>query len=863
LTVELCTDSPGSVLTSKFAVPAPPAFMVDRPALRERISEGVRGPMTLVTGLAGSGKTQLLASWVRTAAVPWPIVWFTVEPGDEHAFWTYLVEGLRRVGVPVPPPPGAAAGAPFLARLAAALDEWPTPIVLVLDGASQLPGRDWATGLEFLSSHVDGLRLVLSGRWDPPLPTYRYRLAGQLREIRTADLAFRPDEAARLLDLHGVAVGDGQIAELLEHTEGWAAGIRLYAAAVQESAGVTGRTPILTGRESSIAEYFLGEVLRHQPPAIRRFLLETSMLGTFTAEFAAAVTARADAGRLLAELTRENAFVQAIGDGTGLYRYHRLFAELLRAQMAWAEPDQISLVHLRAAEWLYARGRLADAVAHSQQAGDWAGAATMVIEDYAVGQLVLEGSAGRLGSIFADLPEHLTSAEGALVRSALFFGDGDHLRAAEQFGVASKLLTVYGAACGSGLTLAFHLMQMLTLVVSPNPEQVEELAPVVQTFLSIMPARARDRHPELPMLVRAAEGAARSAYSAGDETVAALADAVACAPPGAEFVKIECLGRLALTEAYQGRLGRAESHARQALTLAGECGVSRERWPVAAEVALAWTALERYEIDIADRHLRAAAGSHGPTAAAYAIVKARRLQIRGETRQVMRVLVAAAADAEGQPRWLAREITLSRVRLLTVAGKTAEAAALIAEVADPSAPDVAVCRAALLCAQGRAGEAREVVTAVTRTAGVARPIQLDAWLLLAMLASREDEAAARDALRQALQVAAPESYRRPVHQVWNELRRLFRDEEPHALSQRAGFPAADAAATIPIVVESLSKRELDVLRGMAEMLPTEEIAATMFVSVNTVKTHVRNILRKLSASRRNEAVRRARSLKLI
>ncbi|MCY1136858.1 LuxR C-terminal-related transcriptional regulator [Actinoplanes sp. Pm04-4] len=873
MSIEPSADSAGSLLNSKFAVPAPPPFMVDRPALADRLTEGVQGPLTLVTGLAGSGKTQLLASWARSGAVRWPIVWIAVEPGDERGatFWTYLIEGLRRVGVrvpaQVPAAPGAAAGRPFLARVAAALAACPTPVVLVLDGASQLAGRDWAAGLEFLQSHASGLRLVLSGRWDPPLPLYRYRLAGELSEIRTADLAFRADEAARLLELHGVTPTGDQVAELLDRTEGWAAGIRLYASARQGCADPA-VWPGLTGNESSVAEYFIGEVLRFQPPVMRRFLLETSVLDTFTAEFAAAVTGRADAGRLLAGLTRENAFIQPVGDGTGLYRYHHLFADLLRAQLAWAEPDQVALLHGRAADWLFAHGRLADAVAQCARAGDWETAATMVIEDFAVGQLVIEGSAGRLGGVLAGLPQHQTVPETVLVRAALTYGDGDHLRAAEQFAYASKLLAVHGSACGDGLTLAFHLMQLLTLPVGPEPEQVEELAPVVKAFLAVTPERLRTRHPELRMLVHAAEGVARGAYSAGDETVDALAEAVATAPPGAELVKIDCLGRLAVTEAYRGWLGRAETYARQALDLAAECGLSRDRWPAAAEVALAWVALERYDIDAADRHLRAAqplcaTGSDGPAALACAVVKARRLQIRGETRQVMSVLVAAGENGDEPPRWLSREIALSRIRLLITAGRTAEAAELLAGLPATGTADVAVTRAALLMAQGESGPAQDIATAVTRACGVPRPVVLEAWLLLAMLAEGADDAAAREALRRALTVAAPESYRRPVHQVWNELRRLLRDEERSAVQQRVLSGAAGPAVAEPIVVEALSRRELDVLRGMAEMLPTEEIAASMYVSVNTVKTHVRNILRKLSASRRNEAVRRARSLKLI
>jgi LuxR family transcriptional regulator, maltose regulon positive regulatory protein len=871
LSMELNADTPGSILTSKFAVPASPPFMVDRPALAGRLTEGVQGPLTVVTGLAGSGKTQFLASWVRSEAVPWPIVWITLEQGDERSsnFWNYLVEGLRRIGVPVPVAPGAAVGRPFLVRLAAALGECPTPVVVVLDGASHLAGNSWAAGLEFLLSHASGLRLVLSGRWDPPLALYRYRLAGELYEVRTADLAFRPEEAARLLELHGVHLAEQQLTELMHRTEGWAAGIRLYAAALQGSTGPDQVPPGLTGHESSVAEYFVGEVLRHQSPVMRRFLLETSVLDTFTADFAAAVTTRPDAGRILAVLTRENAFIQPVGEGTGLYRYHRLFAELLRAQVAWAEPDQVALLHRRAADWLYAHGRLADAVAHSRRAGDWAGAARMVIEDCAIGLLVVEGSTGRLGSAFAGLPEHLTVPEAVLVRAALTYGDGDPLCAAEQYEYANKLFTVYGSGCGSGFTLALNLMRLLTLAVSPEPEQVEDLAPAVRTLVAAIPERKLARHPELYMLACAADGAARSTYSAGDETVKALAEAVAAAPPGAELVSIDCLGRLAITEAYRGWLRRAEAYAQQALDLARECGVGRDQWPAAAEVALAWTALERYDIETADRHLRTAhslcvPGTSGPAAAAYAVVKARRLQIRGETRQVMSVLVAASESGDEPPRWLARELILNRVRLLTAAGQTGAAADLIAGLPEPDVPDVAVARAALLMAQGETAKAREIASGVARSTGAFRPVVLDAWLLLAMLAEGRDDVAARDALRQALQVAGPESYRRPVHQVWNELRRLLRDEERLAVHQRGlGAQPSCAAQAQPIVVETLSKRELDVLRGMADMLPTEEIAATMYVSVNTVKTHVRNILRKLSASRRNEAVRRARALKLI
>ncbi|AEV84884.1 LuxR family transcriptional regulator [Actinoplanes sp. SE50] len=869
MSIDLIADSPGisehdadgSLLASKFTVPAAPPFMVARPGLLDRVSDGVRGPVTLVTGLAGSGKTQLLASWARSRAVPWPIGWVTCENGDEPAttFWSYVLEGLRRAGVPAPEPavPGAAASRAVLARLAAVIDQQPTPVVLILDGAAQLPGRDWAAGLEFLLAHAPGLRVVLAGRWDPPLPLYRYRLAGQLREVRGADLAFTAEETARLMELHGVPLAGPDLTALVEHTEGWAAGIRLCACAMQGSADVTRMVATISGDESTIAEYFIGEVLRTQPPAIRRFLLETSVLDTFSADLAATVTARPDAARLLAALTRENAFIQPVGDGTDLYRYHRLFAELLRAQLTWLEPDQVTVLHQRAAGWLSRNGRLADAVGHAVEAGDWGAAAALVIEDFAIGRLIVEGTAGRLGGLLAALPENLDLPEVVMVRAALAWGDARLDAARELFALAGNLLATRGGDCGEGMTLSSFVMQLLLLAGGPDPERVAELAPVATAFLAVAPIRKLARHPELRAVLLAAEGTASSA--AGDVTgaVEVLTDAVAAVPPGDEALKVDCLRLLAVLEAHRGRLGRAENAARQAVDLAGQCGLPAGRRPIAAQVALAWVALERFDIEAADRHLRGAgAGTDPVAAAAYAVVRSRRLQVRGELRSALNVLT----PVPGAPAWLRREIELGRARLLLGAGRLDDAAAVLADCPQPS-PDVAVVQAALALARGESDRAHEVARTVADAAGVTAPVALDAWLLLAMLAaSSDDETGAREALRRALRVAGPENVRRPIHQVWGTLRRVLRDDEKLAA---VGGPQPGSAVAEPVLVEALSKRELDVLRGMAEMLPTEEIAASMYVSVNTVKTHVRSILRKLSASRRNEAVRRARALNLL
>jgi LuxR family maltose regulon positive regulatory protein len=397
---------------------------------------------------------------------------------------------------------------------------------------------------------------------------------------------------------------------------------------------------------------------------------------------------------------------------------------------------------------------------------------------------------------------------------------------------------------------------------------------VAEAFLAVAPTDRLARHPELRLLLRAAEGVALCNAGAVDAAVDVLSDTASGVLPGCESLRIDCLSRLALLEAYRGRLGRAEAVARQALELAGEYGFDRRHRPGAAEVTLAWVALERYDIEAADRHIRAAqplcgAGADGLAVLSYAIVRARRLQTRGELRGATNALRAADESdvAASAPKWLAREVVLGRARMLISGGHLDEAAALLDRYPEPCAPDVSVVRAALAMARGEAQQAHDVARTVADAAGAPAPVALDAWLLLAMLAAnQEDTAGAREALRRALRVAAGESYRRPVHQVWSQLRRLLRDDDRLAVQYGAlgaGPGSGAAPVTEPVVVETLSKRELDVLKGMAAMLPTEEIAASLYVSVNTVKTHVRSILRKLSAARRNEAVRRAKALNLI
>lgn len=883
----LSTARDEALLESKFAIPEPPPFMVPRPRLARQLSPERPVPLTIVTGPAGSGKTQLVAAWATGGRVADHVAWVTLEDEDGSAglLWIYIVEGLRRAGVPLAsldPLPAASPSRSFLTRLAAELREQAESVVLILDGISARTDLRWAKDLEFVVRHAGSrFRLVLAGRFDPPMPLHRYRLAGKLVEIRSADLAFGRREAAALLAFHGIALSPPALTSLLEHTEGWAAGLRLFALALQGHQEADRLVDAISGDEASIAEYFTGEVLQAQPPQVRDFLLHTSVLDSFTPELALAVTGTPDAHRVLAELDHENAFVIRTGDHPATYRYHRLFTELLQAHLLSEEPDQVPKLHYRAASWFADHGQTAEAVVHAVKAGDWETASALAVADHAVGRLLLDGRTGRLGGHFHDMPEDVDTPPAAVVAAALAVAEGDTRRSAEHL---ARVPDVTTSAHDSALSLAGLLVEASLANADRDAGRGLRAAADAESLLADVPADHLALHPELRALVLTAKGTAQNWLGEVDAAAATFTDATAGSPAGCESPTIDSLCQLALIEAYRGRLGRAERMATEAIHLSEAAGSER---PAAATVALAWVAVERYDMHAAGRHLSSAdhadhanhadrAPSDGLAAAGYLLVKARRLQARGELRGAMKVLSdAEAASRDGaHPSWLDREIRLGQARLLTVMGRPDDALALAGGLPDPTAEDAAVVTAAGLSARGEHDRASEALAPVTDAAGVRSPVAVDAELVRATIAGRVgDLAGAREALQRALRLAAPEGQRRAVHQVWAQLRRVLREDDTLAEQYRA-LGAGPAATRTPrrgatadpaevLVVDPLSPREREVLVGMAEMLPTEEIAAGMYVSVNTVKTHIRSILRKLSASRRNEAVRRARSLGLI
>ena len=329
----------------------------------------------------------------------------------------------------------------FLLRLTAALAAQDPPVTLVLDDLHLLTDPGVLKGLDFMLRNTgSALRVVVTSRVDPLLPLHRYRLAGQVTEIRASDLAFSITEAGLLLAQHGSTLTADSLESLTQRTEGWAAGLRLAAISLSTHPDPGQFVKELMAEDSPLICYLVDEVLNVQPPQVREVLLSTCILEHFSADAAAELTGDEQAAGILASLARTNAFVQPIG--CGWYRYHTLFAEMLRLKLRYEHPDRVALLLRRAARWYQRKGMLADAVRQAARAGDWPLAAAMVIDELAIGQLIDPGDGQRLAAEFAGMPSGRAWTEPApyLVTAALALAAGQHESCAAALDAADGLL---------------------------------------------------------------------------------------------------------------------------------------------------------------------------------------------------------------------------------------------------------------------------------------------------------------------------------------------------------------------------------------------------------------------------------------
>jgi LuxR family transcriptional regulator, maltose regulon positive regulatory protein len=884
------------LLAGKLVVPSMPGRVVERPRLFKLLDSGVERPVTLVAAPAGSGKTLLLTSWMSAASPPGKVAWLSLDRGDNDPvrFWAYVLAALGRSGaVPadsgllaVPPSPGDEDA--LLASLLHGLEELASPVVLVLDDVHELTEPRVLSGLDFLIRHAPPqLRLVLSTRADPPLALHRLLVSGQLTQLRVADLAFTVPEVDQLLAGYDYRprLSDDDVAALQARTEGWAAGLRLAAVSMQHQPDVHRFIMELAGDDRSLAGYLVSEVLEQQPAELRSFLLRTCVVDELSGELADALTGRDDGERILARLERANAFVMALGSRHKWYRYHPLFAELLRYQLRREAPHQVIELRHRAARWYAGHELPAEAVQQAATVGDWGYAAELIAE-HGLG-LALDGREQAFRDLLDRLPADVVRLDPEL----------------------TLLMAAQRIAADDGAEAALQLAREQELLLAG--ERHPRFALVLAICRLLRASRAGDLDEALAAGREALAAHGRLGDGAAAGGVAAAARAVALAGlgtaelwtgdldaaevhlqegqgaalgAGLDDLQLDCLSRLALVRAIGGRLGLAIRTGEAVLGSAGQHGGNPPA-VAGALLALAWARYQRDDLVLAGDYLERAAEGAGaaPDRALRAAVKLLQGRLRwakGDPAGALAELGAARRELGGwdPPRLLARWLATAEAELQLAAGNPGPATALLGSfgTGDPVEEREAVARARLQLALD--DPAAAVGTLSPFLGAATPPTDLDtsirAWLLHALASHALDQVdPAAESLRRAVDLAEPEEHRRTFvdagapgqalvvrYRDWIDVSWPFLDEL--ALASLDPAPAV-VSSPMPVLIEALSERERAVLRYLPTMLTFVEIGSELYISVNTTKSHVRSIYRKLGVVGRRDAVRRARQLQLL
>ena len=872
-------------------------------------------PLTVVSAPAGYGKSTLLESWAAEHIGDATIVRIALD--DEgplpHAFWPSLTAALREAGVVVRHATAAGGthdGARGLAKaLAADIAEHGRRVVCILDcGESALSAQVGRDVDRLIRITGDSLAMVILTREDPPMPLHRLRLAGSLCELRAQDLAFTAGEVAAWMEREGLVLTPQEVSALRTRTGGWPAALRFATMSLQAQPDVSAAIQAFRGDTGNVAEYLMDEVLQRQPPKRRRFLLRSCIVEELDPPLVEELTGQHCDVQVLEELTASGCFVERIPGQHDRFRFHALFRQFLRAQLWFEKAPEPAVLHQLAAEWLAREGQSLAALRHAVAAADWRLATHVLIDSLAFVDL-LSGERSRfLHDMFVGLPPGVDGVEAALTRAAVSLADldpttaGVHLEAARastgRHFPRSQACTVAGAVLES-------LQTSLVLDTSSALDLALDKALVAEKMVRLLPADTeRGAHSHLTTVVAGCTGRvllARGDFQAASEAV--LDGVHAAEAVGLGHAASELKGMSALVEAVTGHLRRATAIVAQ---LSPAQAVHVDDAPVmseAARLSLAWVRTDEAEgvlarglVDQA-RHEQRSYDSNLLDSVA-TLLRVRLLTDRGDLGLALAELRAARdsrpghrPDAEGRfkPGWLGRALLIAQVDALTRLGRPQDAVELVRRADGEDGPrhlDVEISLQGALLAAGDPGRDLTRLTTERVAPRTTTPVaeQMARWLVLAAAALADhDPTAATGHLGWALRLGKADRLRRPILNAPGAVQELLaeggladrnrwlRPRDEDADGESAPFvvpeqrrsprqPAIDAAdqGFIP-----LTKKETEALGYLAKLLTTDEIAAEMFVSVNTVRSHVRSILRKLGVSRRNEAVRRAWELKLL
>ncbi len=912
---------PAPILATKLYVPSPRPDIVLRSRLIDRLNFGLsRTPsVTLISAPAGFGKTTLASEWTATlTGSGMKVAWLSLDEGDNAPtrFLMYLVAALRTIAPQIgaatlaalqssQPPPSDVLLTVLLNDLATLGD-----IVLVLDDYHVIESQPIAEALTFFVDHLPPqLRLVIASREDPQLPLARLRARGQLTELRAADLRFTPTEAADFLNrVMGLSLSAEDIAALENRTEGWIAGLQLAAISMQGHQDTVGFIQSFAGSHRFVLDYLVEEVLQRQPARVRSFLLETSILDRLSEPLCNAMTDQTDGKAMIEALERGNLFVIPLDDQRQWYRYHHLFAEVLQAHLQEAQPNRVSELHRRASVWFEQHDLPADAIRHALAAEDFARAADLIERVWLSMDLSYQ-SATWLGWVKA-LPDDLIRARPvvsvgyvwALLNGGELEASEARLRDAERWLKPADQQTENSPA-KMVVVDEVEFRSLPASIASARAYRALALGDIPATkvyarqTLALVPEGDRIRRTQATALLGIAE------YASGDlptaerflldfQTTMWQADDIANAI-GITFI-------LANIKLAQGRLREAIDSYQQALQLAVSRGA-----PFFIGVSDLYRGLgellcEQGDLEAAAQHLQTAQklGEQGAlTGWPYrlSVAQARMKEAQSDLTGALALLDEAERQYVRNPL-PERPVAALKARLWIRQGKLVEALSWIRRQNLSPDDDLSYLRefehltlARVLIAQYKTDRPDDALRAALRL--LQRLLQaaeeggrngsVIEILVLQALAHQvqSDFPRALAALERALTLAEPEGYVQvfrdeglPIREL---LTRMNASREGRTARQKtyirkllATFGAQQgihpsAFSSQPLLVEPLSERELEVLKLLGTELSGPEIADKLNVSLNTVRTHTKNIYSKLGANNRRAAIRRAEELDLL
>ncbi len=878
------------LLGDKLRIPRLSLATLRRRRLIDLIEQAASHRVTVVSGPAGAGKTVACGSWASSTPASRRVAWLTLDADDRDParFWAYVQAALIRADIVPADVARSLREVPsdaFPLRLVEAAQLLTEPVTLVLDDIHELADGPVLAGLDLLIRHVPPtLRLVLSGRCPPRLQLARLRVSGELADVTSADLACTVEETDAYFAMLGLEVDAGARDELLRRTEGWMAGLRLAAMSIRSQVQESGRITDIAGDEPLVTDYLWDEVLGRQPLETRLFMLRTSVTEEMSGDLADALTGGPGGARTLERLSRENSFVEALGNDRAAYRYHPLLRDVLVAERNREIPHEVPVLLRRAARWHAAHDRVTDALRSAAEAGDWDYAAHMLAE--AGTAALVRSGATALERVLALFPAERCADDAAvaaaLAAARLWNGDPDgaahHLESAqralgrcapaarriiEPWLAALRVMRAASRAAADPGLLAqgWTLAEQAQVTAGTQPEHR------VLGLLWLALGAARLRRWEIQEARYALDHAGRQLTAGGLGELCARAR-----------------GWQALAEAWYGDLTAAE----KALGESRECEPDRDPGAsclaalASAQVSLARDDLAgaRKLLDDAGEHVAGRRQLPGEPhlSVVTALIRARTVLADGDSTGARGLVLRLRDTSAPDDPYLDWMLTLLDCEIALRTGDTGRARVTLVGRADGPYHDRAdsqLMLGRLLLTEGDFAGALETTRPILDGAAEGVTLQSKvAALLVAAVADRRlglTETAA-ELLEQALALAEPDDASRVFLDAGQPVRSAITVLVPPT-SRSAGFagrilerfdiqlPHAGAAPEQAEVL--LTDSELAVLRFLPSHLTNQEIAEALFLSINTVKTHLRSAYRKLGVTSRRAAIARGRRLDLL